>query len=188
MWYAFDLMGVLVKERHVIRRGLAPFLISLGVDVRYSDLKKLYSDYVVGKISEHEFHSVVPPHAEKEFLDSLELNHGAKRVLQALREKGYKTGVITNLPGPWARYLINRIGVEFDAVAISGEVGYKKPDARIYWVFLQMAGAEPEEVIFVDDRLENLETAQKIGMKTVFYSWINPDKVISDLEELLDRE
>ncbi len=187
MIYAFDLMGVLIEERHIIRRGLVPFLISLGVDVKYSEIKRLYSDYVVGKISEHEFHAVVPPYVEREFLDSLKINHGAKKVLEALG-KEHRIGTITNLPGPWARYLIDRLGVELDPAVISGEVGYKKPDARIYWVFLQLAGAKPEEVVFVDDRLENLETAQKIGMGTVFYSWVRPDRVISSLEELLGQE
>ncbi len=60
------------------------------------------------------------------------------------------------------------------AAAFDGIIGIEslrfvnKPDLRAYSRALELAGnPEPAGCLFVDDRIENLRTAQQLGMRTV---------------------
>ena len=49
----------------------------------------------------------------------------------------------------------------FDGLLISGEVKLVKPSPRIYELALQRFNLESKETVFIDDKLENVEVAQK---------------------------
>ena len=55
----------------------------------------------------------------------------------------------------------------FDVVVISGEVGMRKPDARIYQLSLERLGASAERTAFVDDAPGNVEGARRCGLQAV---------------------
>jgi HAD superfamily hydrolase (TIGR01509 family) len=57
----------------------------------------------------------------------------------------------------------------FDVTIFSAEVGLVKPDARIYQLTLDQLGVKPEEAVFVDDFIENVEGAQAVGMKAIHF-------------------
>ncbi|MDO8970487.1 MAG: HAD family phosphatase [Saprospiraceae bacterium] len=57
----------------------------------------------------------------------------------------------------------------FDVTIFSAEVGLVKPDARIYRLTLEKLGVEPEEAVFVDDFIENIQGAQAVGMKAIHF-------------------
>jgi glucose-1-phosphatase len=48
----------------------------------------------------------------------------------------------------------------------SNEVGLRKPGAEIFEYVLQQENLKAEETLFIDDTLINIETAQKLGIKT----------------------
>ena len=50
-----------------------------------------------------------------------------------------------------------------DATVLSYEVGAMKPSEKIYQVAEQLAGVNPRQILFIDDRLENVEGARKQG-------------------------
>lgn len=55
----------------------------------------------------------------------------------------------------------------FSVSGISEEVGYSKPDPRLYQHVLHEAGCRPEEALMVGDRLDNdILPARKLGMMT----------------------
>lgn len=51
-----------------------------------------------------------------------------------------------------------------DEVVLSCDVGYLKPDARIYQVALRRLAAEPADALFIDDQPENVAAALSLGM------------------------
>jgi putative hydrolase of the HAD superfamily len=51
-----------------------------------------------------------------------------------------------------------------DAVILSCEVGYAKPDARIYRAALGRLGARPVDALFVDDTPGHVAAAQALGL------------------------
>lgn len=55
----------------------------------------------------------------------------------------------------------------FDATVISTQVGATKPDRRMYEAMLAALDADPEDCLFVDDRIDNLEGAVSVGMRAV---------------------
>jgi epoxide hydrolase-like predicted phosphatase len=69
----------------------------------------------------------------------------------------------------------------FDVTIFSAEVGLVKPDARIYRLTLEKLGVEPEEAVFVDDFIENVEGALAVGMKAIHFK--NSQQIQQALKE-----
>jgi putative hydrolase of the HAD superfamily len=94
---------------------------------------------------------------------------------------------ITALTNNWSfgRYLLNRHGILdlFEVIISSAEVGVKKPNAGIYQIMLDQLNVDANRVIFVDDTLENVETAQALGIRTVHFQ--STTQTISELSQLL---
>ena len=59
---------------------------------------------------------------------------------------------------------------EFDVCVVSGHVGAAKPDSRIYKILFERAGRRPEELVFIDDSLRNVEAARALGMAAIHYT------------------
>lgn len=58
----------------------------------------------------------------------------------------------------------------FHGVVMSGEEKVIKPDPAIYKILFQRYGLKPEESVFIDDRLENIEGAIAMGMKGIHFT------------------
>lgn len=55
----------------------------------------------------------------------------------------------------------------FDSVVISCDVGAAKPDEKPYRALVEYLDADPRACVFCDDRINNLETASRLGMRAV---------------------
>jgi putative hydrolase of the HAD superfamily len=82
----------------------------------------------------------------------------------------YRTGIVSDA---WLdarqnvkQYINNEL---FDVIVFSAEEGVKKPDPEIYRRALARLGVDPQEAIFVDDRLTNIAGAQQIGMQAIHH-------------------
>ena len=53
----------------------------------------------------------------------------------------------------------------FDGLVISGEIGLVKPNTDIYEYLLEKHGLDASECLFVDDRADNIEAGEKVGIK-----------------------
>lgn len=107
----------------------------------------------------------------------------AKSTLAALIQMGYKLGIIANQKLGTAERLENwGLRQYFDVIAASAEIGYAKPDKRIFEKALEMAGCTARESVMVGDRLDNdMIPAKALGMKTV---WIKNGLAQYQSEEL----
>lgn len=89
----------------------------------------------------------------------------AVEVLKSLSDK--TLAVISNYDHPPGVYsMLDRHGLRefFDSVVISGEVGVKKPDPRIFSFALDKAGLTPAEVAYVGDTQEDMQAARAAGI------------------------
>ena len=78
--------------------------------------------------------------------------------------------IFTNADAPHARRVLATLGVaeHFPLIVdVHSMDFFNKPDSRAYQRVLALTGAQPEECIFVDDRLANLQPAAALGMMTV---------------------
>ena len=70
----------------------------------------------------------------------------------------------------------------FDATVFSCDEGTAKPERRIYEIALERLGVKPREAVFIDDRVDFIEGAQKLGMYTIRFE--NPQQVKEALASL----
>ena len=71
---------------------------------------------------------------------------------------------------------------DLDGIVVSGDEKVIKPDPKIYEILLNRYSIDAESSLFIDDNADNIETANKMGFKTVHFT----DKV--NLEQLLKSE
>lgn len=83
------------------------------------------------------------------------------------RTAGHRTALVSNSWGD-LRYA-EEVRASFDAVVLSGELGIRKPDPRIFVEAATRIGVAPEMCIFVDDHEPNLEGARGLGMATIWH-------------------
>lgn len=92
--------------------------------------------------------------------------------LQHLQDRGVGLGLVSNitlLPALLAQDL-EAFGLAplLGATAFSSGLGWRKPDPRIFRHVLEGLGAQPDQAVFVGDRLyDDIGGARAVGMRTV---------------------
>ena len=94
-------------------------------------------------------------------------------MIQDLKDKGYKVYYLSNWSA-WTHDLLQEAG-KFDFLKLmdggvfSYDAGYMKPDEEIYKILLNKYKINPEEALFFDDREENIEAANKLGIHGIHF-------------------
>jgi len=77
---------------------------------------------------------------------------GAVEAVRAIKQKGYRVGVVSNAEGRVERDLTSAgFGGLFETVVDSHHVGVEKPDPAIFRIALERMSATPESAIFLGD-------------------------------------
>lgn len=178
---AFDLFGVLITEGHLISNGLM-HLLPKGIDKR--KVKSAYERFNVSEITEEDFWAEIGQAEKNEqdrqfkldknlrtnFLNGFKLDPAYWQVIADLG-KTHRLSILSNCPPDWADNLNHRFQLDknFECQIFSGHVQCKKPQADIYQILLRECALPARQLAFIDDRLENLQTAHELGMTTVYY-------------------
>lgn len=95
--------------------------------------------------------------------------------------KEYRLSVISNAM-PSMDWIFDRLGIRkyFDSIILSSNVHAEKPGEAIYNIALKHMQAEKGESIFIDDKIENVEGAERVGIRG-----LHLDRESTDLLELL---
>jgi putative hydrolase of the HAD superfamily len=111
------------------------------------------------------------------------LNHDAKPSLEAMRMRTSKIGLISNTgrtPGSSLRIFLERLDIMrfFDATIFSNEIGYRKPDRRIFEAAAQKLGTETAHGVHIGDNPEaDVWGAKQAGMRAVLYMYSLPEGI-----------
>jgi len=109
------------------------------------------------------------------------LNEHVFSTLECLRRRAYKIGLISNTgrsPGRTLRRLLDRFGILkfFDATIFSNEVGWLKPDRRIFMAAADRLEVEPVSILHVgDDPERDVWDAKQVGMKALLLRYEVPE-------------
>jgi FMN phosphatase YigB (HAD superfamily) len=57
----------------------------------------------------------------------------------------------------------------FDAYVLSFDQGAMKPDPIVFREILRLTGTRPEEAVFIDDLRENIEGAERMGLRGIVF-------------------
>jgi putative hydrolase of the HAD superfamily len=86
--------------------------------------------------------------------------------MRDLRAGGVPTVLVSNSLG-MAAYDGYDVDELFTHVVLSASVGVRKPSRRIYHYALELAGASPEQAVFVDDLAQNVVAAERLGLRGI---------------------
>jgi FMN phosphatase YigB (HAD superfamily) len=109
----------------------------------------------------------------------------ARPTLLQLRAAGFRLGAAGNMVMDSEAVLL-RSGLPLDFVGSSERWGVAKPQSEFFDRIIQVAGAEPESIVYVGDRVDNdVIPARKAGMRTVLvrrglWSGFHADKARAD--------
>jgi len=104
---------------------------------------------------------------------------------EAIRKKGFSIGVLSNMPKRFFEMVLTPapwLGI-FDFLVISGEIGLIKPDPSIFRYACELAKCLPEEILFFDDTVRNVDAARAFGMRAHHFTGVDrlPDEVVDAL-------
>ena len=116
-----------------------------------------------------------------------EVGDSAHALLEALRDRGLKLGLVSNAfdPGWLLHRDLEQMGLaeRLDFAVFSSEVGKRKPHPAIFETALGALGVAPERALFVGDRrYEDVRGAKELGLHTVQAYWFRADEDERGLE------
>ena len=109
---------------------------------------------------------------------------GGLDIVNKLKESGYKIAILSNDSVEMSNHRRQKYGFDniFDHIIISCYHHVIKPNRRIYEIALEEMNVTPEESVFIDDRKENVDTANSVGITGIFFE--NSTQVTNRLKEL----
>lgn len=118
--------------------------------------------------------------------ESMRLYPDVPAVLEAIKSRGLKWGIVSNLATPYAEPLLHLLPYVPDVCAWSFSVGYRKPEEGIYNYACKALGVAPSSVLMVGDSLENdYTTPKRLGMKAAFLKRSGNKEYMADCVENL---
>lgn len=174
----FDLGGV------VMHGGYLPFLKHFCRECFTTEGKKkiiqLEKEVNLGKISEQEFYKQVqktfhihltPKQIHNEVVRKMKTDKSLVAYIPKLKKA--KTALFTNSIGHMAEEVLKARKVPvhklFDKVFVSSKIHMIKPDPKAYSYVLKKMKVKAKDTLLVDDRLENVAPARKMGINGIVY-------------------
>jgi putative hydrolase of the HAD superfamily len=104
-------------------------------------------------------------------LSWLHLDPGTVALIEEVARGGHRLALLSNAPVEVAEAIARLpLAANFQRTAFSCFLGFAKPDPGTYLAVLELLGASPSEVIFFDDRAENVAGAAALGMRAVLFT------------------
>ena len=108
--------------------------------------------------------------------------HDMTALVRRARERGITTALLSNSWGnTYPDHLFDGM---FDAVVISGEVGMRKPEERIFRHTLEQIQLPAQQCVFVDDLRHNIDAAASYGFVGIHH--VTYEQTASELDILFD--
>lgn len=109
-------------------------------------------------------------------------------IIKDLKEKKIQTSLLSNINDRYTK-LIRDFGFydPFEPCLLSCEIGMEKPHPEAYVALLEAIQLAPDEIVFIDDKAENVEAAQKMGIDAIVFE--SPTQIRKELlfRDLLKR-
>jgi putative hydrolase of the HAD superfamily len=113
--------------------------------------------------------------------DALGIDHQMYKIVEALKRKNIAVGLLSNVDEHFAKRA-KLIGVyaPFDPCLLSCEIGCEKPDPKAYQILLKRLGLPASDVVFIDDKQENIDQARKQGIDAIVFR--SPEQIRIELQ------
>ena len=103
--------------------------------------------------------------------DSLVEKPETVQLIRALQARGTPLYCLSNMPATVYTHLRRRHNFwdAFSGIVISGEVKMMKPEPAVFTHLLDTFNLRPEESVFIDDVLANIDGARQLGLHTIWF-------------------
>ena len=181
----FDCFGVLASD------GWLPFKNKyFGGNKEFFDkASQINQQSDAGKISYEEFLGEVAKMAgvsKEKARYYIEHNVPDEKIIEYIAQlkSDYKIGMLSNASGNWLDQIFTegQVGL-FDAISLSYQTGFIKPDPKAYETILDKLGINASEAVLIDDQVRYCEGGRAIGMQVIQYQSFAQMK--SELEKIL---
>jgi putative hydrolase of the HAD superfamily len=100
---------------------------------------------------------------------------------QSLQRAGFLTAILSNMGPEVLRTMRQQFTwlPAFNQLTWSCELGIAKPDPEIYRLTCGKLGIKPPEALFLDDRIENVQAAEQLGLQALQFRSV--DQLHTDL-------
>ena len=183
----FDLGGVLINWQDDWLYNE----ISLQLNMPFNQIKSKFNSTLCSlfesKINEHEFWNLVLGNdnkidnniISKTFLKMSSINFDFLNFAKSLKNNGYDIGILSNLTPETSECIENNLLREFDYHFYSNTLKMSKPNPEIYQYVCDQIHSK--DILFIDDKQENLDTAKLFGIDTILFSTVDFfDNIIYD--------
>ncbi len=166
----FDLDGTLVDSLEAIRTALAHTIDTLHLDL---DLEKIFREMmswplnvslekIFPGVDLNEALGVFRSKYLSIYKEMTPIKPGMEDVLAYLTDSGVKLSVATNKHAPYARELIEHLGIShfFEAIIGVGDVDNPKPAPDMVDAALKHMGTKKDDTVFIGDSQVDIETAK----------------------------
>jgi HAD superfamily hydrolase (TIGR01509 family) len=183
-WIVFDLGGIVVPEvGHLIRHKIANELNASDEYIKDTFIK-FQRQLMTGAMTLLNVYSIItkelssnisPDHLLLEHLNDYKkytLTHNKDTVeyIESLKSE-YRVACLSNLEIE-IHDICSKTGLYsyFERVFLSLELKMQKPDMNIYLKVIEELKCRPDEIIFADDRIENVNAANEAGIHAFHFS------------------
>lgn len=172
----FDIFGVLCDsfntkwEKENLDEGTREYEQFIALRNEIDLGTKTQPDYylLAGKVSNKS-----PEEIKQKMESGFTVNKKLFEIIRSLK-KNYKVAVCSSSGAVFVRDIFKKSGFVledlFDDVVISSEVGLLKPNPQICTLCAERMSLRPEECVFIDDRVDNIRSAESVGMTGYVFS------------------
>lgn len=194
----FDLGGVILNIDYLLAVKAFKDLGLGNFDAFFSQAQQqqLFDVYEKGQITSADFRNELRKHCNSDISDStidkawnsmlLDLPQERLKLLMHYKQT-HRTFLLSNTNEIHIdafndclknNFKIPNLSAYFEKLYLSYEVGMRKPDAEIFQLVLSENKLDPKETLFIDDSIQHIESAKKLGIQTY---WLDVKK-----ESILD--
>jgi FMN phosphatase YigB (HAD superfamily) len=189
----FDFGAVLVNYDEVFKK------VSSDFNLDRDEFKDFYNNFVVdmdvGKESVSGFwkksvekfglKNAFEYNLAKSWVSDYKIIQPVFKMIHSLEGK-VDMGIISNIHADvwWAAFEDNWVPkIKYKEILLSSDLGVVKPSRDIYEIAQGKANIKAEEILFIDDKEENLVEPKKMGWKTVLF---DQNKAIDGVKKIME--
>lgn len=151
------------------------------IDIGYYDLDSFIS--IIGDRTNNTKDDLINYYMHEHY-KFLRINTKVLELIKELKEKNYNIYILSNLnKEAHDVYLKTNLFNLVDGYVLSYKEHKVKPNQGIYKTLINRYNLVPEESIFIDDRLDNCETAKSLGMDYINVNKNDYDDLVNKLRE-----
>jgi len=181
--FIFDIGGVLINfDKELILEKIANLSNKKKSEISYLHNFELVYKVETGRMSSFEYFNqyikpLIPFWQYEDLInlwkENFSINKQGKEIFFEFKNKGFPVHILSNI-GEIQKMAVEMLSPNFLNLSEKNFLSYKlgcyKPEPEIYLKVLDELKIKPQECIFLDDTINNVKTAKKIGMNAFIFS------------------